>query len=141
MGTVRRRPLKHFLGLEYPFNVLADPDGGYVITFPDLRGCATQVEAIDEIPSAADEARRLWIETEYEAGEDIPLPSYPEEHSGKLNLRLPRSLHGELARAAGHDGVSLNQYIVMLLAQGVGRRETKPERHLQAVSSRRRTGT
>ena len=32
-------------------------------------------------------------------------------HSGRLLLRMPRSLHEELARASDRDGVSLNQFI------------------------------
>jgi predicted HicB family RNase H-like nuclease len=37
--------------------------------------------------------------------------------SGKLNLRLPRSLHAELTELAAADGVSLNQWIVTALAR------------------------
>lgn len=36
----------------------------------------------------------------------------------RLTLRLPDSLHHRLADAAGREGVSLNQYLVYLLAQG-----------------------
>jgi predicted RNase H-like HicB family nuclease len=110
--------LNHYLALQYPFNAIADPDGGYVIVFPDLPGCLTQVETIDEIPAMAEEARRHWIETTFEDGQDVPLPSYPEEYSGKFVLRIARSLHRSLAEAANRDGVSLNQYVVMLLARG-----------------------
>jgi predicted RNase H-like HicB family nuclease len=117
MTTAQRRPLNDYLALQYPFNVLADPDGGYVIVFPDLPGCMTQAETIDEIPQVAEEARRLWIETAYEDGEEIPLPSYPEEYSGKFVLRLPRSLHRRLAEVAAREGVSLNQYVVSLLSR------------------------
>ncbi len=56
----------------------AEPEGGYVIVFPDLPGCMTQVESLEEVGPAAEEIRALWIETEYEAGEEIPPPSYPE---------------------------------------------------------------
>lgn len=104
--------------MEYPFNVIADPDGGYVVVFPDLPGCMTQVERLDEIGPMVEEVRRLWIETAYDQGLMIPLPSYPEEYSGKFNLRLPRSLHRALAQAADREGVSLNQYVVSLLARG-----------------------
>ncbi len=48
----------------YPYLVVPDPDGGYVIRFPDLPGCMTQVESADEIAPMADEIRILWIETE-----------------------------------------------------------------------------
>jgi predicted HicB family RNase H-like nuclease len=54
-------------------------------------------------------------------GQDIPLPRDMEEHSGKFMLRIPRSLHRNLARAAKREGVSLNQYVTTLLAAGVQR--------------------
>ena len=41
-------------------------------------------------------------------------------HSGRLMLRMPRSLHAELAEAAEREEVSLNQYITNTLAAGVG---------------------
>ncbi len=116
MATTRR-PLEDYLALRYPFNVIADPDGGYVVVFPDLPGCMTQVESLDELPAMAEEARRLWIETAHEQGHDIPLPSHPEGYSGKFNLRLPRSLHRSLAEAAEREGVSLNQYVLSLLSR------------------------
>ncbi|HUF53255.1 MAG TPA: type II toxin-antitoxin system HicB family antitoxin [Dehalococcoidia bacterium] len=59
---------------EYSFRADADPDGRYVISFPDLPGCMTQVERVEEVGQAADEIRRLWITTEYEAGDVIPAP-------------------------------------------------------------------
>lgn len=113
-----RQTLDSYLALEYPFHVAADPDGGYVITFIDLPGCMTQVETLDEVGPAANEIRALWLETEYERGADIPLPSYPEEFSGKFNVRLPKSLHRTLVEAARCENVSLNQYVLMLLARG-----------------------
>ena len=42
----------------------------------------------------------------------------PVEYSGKFNVRLPKSLHQALSESAERDGVSLNQYVVMLLARG-----------------------
>jgi len=36
----------------------------------------------------------------------------------RMTLRLPESLHRRLVDAAGREGVSLNQYLVYLLAQG-----------------------
>ncbi len=59
--------LEEILAREYPFNVIADPDGGYVIEFPDLPGCMTQIETLDEVGPMAEEIRTLWLETEYEA--------------------------------------------------------------------------
>ena len=40
-----------------------------------------------------------------------------EEYSGKLVLRIPRSLHKALKDAAEIEGVSLNQYIIYKLSR------------------------
>ena len=40
-------------------------------------------------------------------------------HSGRLLLRMPRTLHAELARLAEVRGMSLNQLIVGLLSGSV----------------------
>ena len=114
-----KKPLEYFLDLEYSLNIIADPDGGYVVLFPDLPGCLTQGDTLEEAISMAEDARTGWIETEYErSAGDIPMPSYPVEYSGKFNVRLPKSLHRALSESAERDGVSLNQYVVMLLARG-----------------------
>ena len=39
------------------------------------------------------------------------------EYSGKISLRLPRTLHKELSERAKREGVSLNQYAVYKLAK------------------------
>jgi len=40
-------------------------------------------------------------------------------HSGRILLRVPRSLHGELIAAADREGVSLNQFCAAVLAGAV----------------------
>lgn len=117
MSEMERPPLEAYLAMEYPLQVIADPDGGYVVVYPDLPGCMTQADTLDEMIAMAEDARRAWITVAYEDGMEIPLPSYPEEYSGKFNLRLPRSLHRQLAESAERDGVSLNQYVVNLLSR------------------------
>jgi predicted RNase H-like HicB family nuclease len=126
-ATMARQTLDHYLALSYPFQVIADPESGYLVRFPDLPGCFTQVDEVDDIGPMAEEIRTLWIETEYERGHDIPLPTYPEEYSGKFNVRLPRSLHRRLAEAAERDGVSLNQFVVMLLSGGIVSRSDRTD--------------
>ena len=122
-----KKSLEYFLQLEYSLNLIADPDGGYVVMFPDLPGCITQGDTLQEALYMAEDARAGWIETEYERSDgDIPMPSYPVEYrrrlsrqtTGKFNVRLPKSLHQALSESAERDGVSLNQYVVMLLSRG-----------------------
>jgi antitoxin HicB len=67
-----------------------------------------------------EEARRLWLEVAHARGRDIPLPSNDARFSGRVLLRLPRSLHRRLSPRAQAEGTSLNQYVVYLLSQSVG---------------------
>ena len=42
---------------------------------PDLKGCAAVGETREEALADLEEARRLWLETAHEHGDEIPLPS------------------------------------------------------------------
>ena len=117
--TREPKTLEYYLGLEYSFNAIADPDGGYVVVFPDLPGCMTQGDTLDEVRLMAEEARLLWLEAEYDTDPDnIPLPSYPDDCGDEVALGLPESLRRSLAESAEREGVSLNEYAAMLLTQG-----------------------
>ena len=79
-----------------------------------------RLEAIpEEAPDELD--RRMIIEAaRVNDGSAVPLREYQrtlEEYSGKVNLRIPRSLHKELAEHARQEGVSLNQYMVYKLSR------------------------
>lgn len=111
--------LEYYLTLQYPVTLYPDPEGGYVGQIKELPGCLTQGETLEETVANINEVRELWIETAYEAGDEIPLPSKDDNYSGKLLVRMPKSLHRRLAETAEQQGVSLNQYIVSLLSAAV----------------------
>lgn len=111
-----RHPLSYYLAQTYPYTVVPD-EGSFFIEFPDLPGCMTQVDDPGEIAEMAEEIRALWIETEYDRGAEIPMPAGDESFSGKFLVRIPKSLHRDLVRAARRDNVSLNAYVTTLLAQ------------------------
>jgi hypothetical protein len=52
----------------------------------------------------------------------------PGTYSGRLLLRMPETLHGELARASERAGVSLNAFINDALAGVVGRGASRAAR-------------
>jgi HicB family len=65
--------------------------------------------------------------------EDAVPPNEEEaeaSHSGRLLLRMPQSLHAELARTAEREGTSLNGFITGVLSSAVGWRS--PERNTTA---------
>jgi antitoxin HicB len=64
--------------IPYPFTVrpLSEDDGGgYLVEFPDLPGCMSDGETIEEAIVNAEDAMRGWIEAMREAGRVIPAPS------------------------------------------------------------------
>lgn len=112
-----KQTLEYYLNLQYPVTLYPASEGEYVAQIKDLPGCLTQGETAEETIENINEARELWIETAYESGDDIPLPSTEVTYSGKLLLRMPKSLHRRLAEQAEQENVSLNQYIVFLLSK------------------------
>jgi antitoxin HicB len=64
-----------YLSLNYPIVLHADPDGSDVAEIKDLPGCLTQGETIEKTMKNINEARELWLETVFELGRSIPLPS------------------------------------------------------------------
>jgi predicted RNase H-like HicB family nuclease len=114
-----RKDLDFYLNLHYPVTIHPDPDGGFVAEIEELPGCMTQGETLEEAFQAIEDARHGWIQIAYEDGQDIPLPRDLEEYSGKILIRIPKSLHRDLSHAAKWEGVSLNQYIASLVAAGV----------------------
>jgi hypothetical protein len=72
------------------------------------------------------EAMTQWITLALKEGRDIPEPRSTSSHSGRLLLRMPRTLHGELTRAAERESVSLNQFITDTLASAVAWRGRGP---------------
>lgn len=60
---------------------------------------------------------------------EAPAPSSKARsgHSGRLMLRMPQSLHAELAKAAEHEDVSLNQFITNTLAASLSWHTTEEE--------------
>lgn len=76
-----------------------------------------------EYADSAEEAYALAVDTIgttfevlAEKGQGMPVPHAPaDDFSGRVTLRLPRSLHRALTEAAEHEGVSLNQHLVDIL--------------------------
>ena len=126
----------------YPFEAYAHvvsplspaEGGGFLISFPDLPGCMSDGETIEEAIQNGRDAFLAWISAQADMGREIPKPVYrpPETEpsmSGKFVQRVPKTLHAKLAALARQEGVSLNTLVLTFIAEGVGMRENK--RHAQ----------
>ncbi|MCZ6781203.1 MAG: toxin-antitoxin system HicB family antitoxin [Nitrospirae bacterium] len=110
---------QEILRLPYERVLLPEEEGGYSAYITEFEGCIAEGETADEALHNLNQVAIVWISTEQEAGREIPEAWNLQEFSGKLLLRLPKSLHRELARQAGREGISLNQYVVQKLSAGV----------------------
>jgi len=101
----------------------SEEDGEFVGRVPSLPGCAAHGSTAAEAAREATVAAQGIIESMRAHGDPLPPQDTGAKFSGKLQLRLPRSLHEHLSRLATAEGVSLNQELLSLLAEGSGRRE------------------
>lgn len=93
------------------------PDEAYVARVPALPGCAAHGDSEAEAAHEARVAAEAILAAMREQKRALPPPDAVADYSGNLRLRLPRSLHADLARRADAEGVSLNALMVSLLSR------------------------
>jgi predicted RNase H-like HicB family nuclease len=109
--------------LKMPYARVLTPDhetGTYTAEILEFPGCIAQGDTPEEAYERLESAAAGWIEAALDMGQEIPEPSDPYSYSGRIALRLPRSLHRRAAQMAERDGTSLNQFLVSAIAERVG---------------------
>ena len=108
----------YYMNLSYRLEIIPDlEEGGYVGLFPELKGCITCADTLEELIVNLMDAKRVWLEAMIEMEMESPEPENFTEYSGQFKLRLPKSLHRQLAENSKREGISMNQYCVYLLAR------------------------
>lgn len=122
------KTVDYYMELPYRMEIIPDnEEGGFVASFPDLPGCITVGDTIEDVIQNIVDAKRAWLESELEIGATIPEPEDLKEYSGQFKLRLPKSLHRQLAEHSKSEGVSMNQYCVYLLSMNSALRKEYSE--------------
>src|ERR1035437_10298629 len=111
--------VQNYLRRPYRMEVRGNSEEGYLALAPELPGCITAGETPDEALRMLRDAMATWIEAAIVAGGTVPEPD-EDRYSGRMLLRMPKSLHAHLATQAGRENVSINQLAVTLLARGLG---------------------
>ena len=99
------------------------PEGGWTARVEELPGCTAHGANAEEAVERIEIAIRDWIADAVAHKREVPKPRSPSSHSGRLLVRMPQSLHADLARAAELEEVSLNQFITSSLASVIGWRQ------------------
>ena len=120
------KELDFYLNFDYPFTVRPDlDDGGYIVQFSDIQYCVGTGDTVEEAINDAMIAKREWIKAALDNNIIIPLPSVQddkEEYSGRITLRIPKSLHKMVMDTAKKEGVSANQLLSHLISMGIGKK-------------------
>ena len=122
MGKHAAGRVEDYTSLPYHFLLVRDgEDKGkpWTASVEELPGCTSHGKTSDEALDGIEAAMAKWIAVALEEGRDIPEPKSATSHSGRLLLRMPRTLHADLTRASEREGVSLNQFITDVLASAV----------------------
>jgi predicted RNase H-like HicB family nuclease len=109
-----------YLKKPYVRQLVPEADGSFRAEILEFPGCIaigdTAAEAFANLESVAES----WLISTIAKGQRVPDPIENVGYSGKLVLRLPKTLHRKATQVAAREGGSLNQFIVACIAEGVG---------------------
>lgn len=109
--------------LKAPYSRVLIPDaetGTYTAKIAEFPGCVAQGDTPEEAYRNLEAAAESWIEEVLGMGQRVPEPATGNQYSGRVALRLPKSLHRNAAQLAEREGISLNQFLVSTIAERVG---------------------
>lgn len=125
---------EYYMNLPYITEIaeLSEEDGGgIVLCHPELGRLSANAwgETYEEARAMLTEIKRDIFERCLAEGLFIPEPKSEDlqKYSGKILLRMPRSLHKSVAEAADDEGQSINTYIIGALLKTTERGETVKE--------------
>lgn len=105
----------------YSINISwSDKDQGFIATIPEFKNLSAFGKTYEDALEQAKTVLDAYIEVYIQDGETLPEPNKISSYSGQVRLRMPKDMHHQLASQAQKQGVSLNTYMVSLLAVNHG---------------------
>ena len=121
-ATPARAP-QDYMDLPYHISVMRDEgdarERGWSARVDELPGCEAHGATLEEAVRGIRGATEQWIARALTSGREVPEPRRAPQHGGRVLLRMPQSLHAELARAAEREQVSLNHFIADTLVSAL----------------------
>lgn len=116
----KTKQTKNIQRSKYLINIFwSEEDQCYVAEVPELTGCATHGDSIEEAARHAMDAIETWIEGAKAAKLEIPKPLSLKEFSGKFILRTSPELHRFIAFKALRLNASINSTVIELIKRGL----------------------
>lgn len=136
--TTGKLTVADYVALPYNFEVASARDGEHsfwTASVEELPGCVAQGDTPEEAVAGLRPAMESWLTSAMAEQREIPVPAKKganprsaDSYSGRFLVRMPKSLHAELASAAERQQVSLNRFVTDILAGAVerGDRDSSP---------------
>ena len=71
------KTIEDYLRMNYTMEVIEDPtEGGFVVSFPELPGCLTCGQTLENALAYALDAKKAWLEAALEDGLVIQEPKF-----------------------------------------------------------------
>ena len=100
--------------------------GGYLLEYPDIPGCMSDGETVEEAIANGREALRDCVAVFRESGRKVPKPGI---EAAQWRQRLPRTLYSKLTAQAQNEGVSINSFVTAIIAEAIGARQAHSKKH------------
>jgi predicted RNase H-like HicB family nuclease len=126
MATRERTAADQYLEMPYEISLVRRDDehgAAWAAQVEELPGCEGRGRTEEEALAEVREAMGAWIADALASGKQIPAPRAAATHSGRLLVRMPPTLHADLARLADREKVSLNTLIVGILSGAISWRQ------------------
>jgi antitoxin HicB len=120
MKTARKRTTDQYRITIRPLS--QEEGGGYLAEYPEIPGCMSDGETIEEAIANGREALRDCLEVFKETGRAAPKPGV---EAAQWRQRLPRTLYMKLTEQAKREGVSINSLVTAMIAEAVGARRRR----------------
>jgi antitoxin HicB len=118
-----KKSVGYYLGLPYSVELRRAPDEGWFVHVREWPGCMSQADTAEDALANIQEVIPLWLEGALESDYEIPEPRGVDDYSGRFMVRVPRSLHRDLAELAEREAISLNLLVNVVLAAFVGQEQ------------------
>jgi predicted RNase H-like HicB family nuclease len=112
-----------YLNKPYSRTLIPIGDGTYFAEILEFPGCFAEGKNPNEAYKNLEKVAESWIEAALDQGQEIPEPFAIRDFSGRIALRIPKSIHKQSAKFAEMDGTSLNQFFLTAVAARVGAEE------------------
>jgi antitoxin HicB len=131
LASHENRTLAHYLELPYTVTVKSERNGersDWTATVEELPACTARGQTPGDAVDSLRPAMERWLTAALADRREIPVPAgqggkqpTPSSHSGRFLVRMPGTLHEQLARVAKHEELSLNRFVTNVLADSVSR--------------------